>query len=87
LLIAVGPDGKSFRAFVSRVDNKDAEFFLQSGTKDWALLDTTTASQWNFQGCATSGPSAGKCLDRTPALKDYWFVWRNYHPDTTIYKH
>jgi hypothetical protein len=87
LLIAVGPDGKSFRAFVSRVDGKDTEFFLQSGTKDWALLDTTTASQWNFQGCATSGPSAGKCLDRIPALKDYWFDWRNYHPNTTIYKH
>jgi hypothetical protein len=86
LLLAVGPDGKSFRAFVSRVDGKDAEFFLQSGTKDWALLDTTTASQWNFQGCATTGPSSGKCLDHIPALKDYWFDWRNYHPDTTIYK-
>lgn len=87
LLVAVGPDGKSFRAFVSRVDGKDAEFFLQSGTKDWVLLDTTTASQWNFQGCAVSGPSSGKCLARIPALKDYWFDWRNYHPDTTIYKH
>jgi hypothetical protein len=87
LLIAVGPDGKSFRAFVSRVDGKDAEFFLQSGQKNWALLDTTTASQWNFQGCSVSGPSAGKCLDRIPALKDYWFDWRNYHPDMTIYKH
>ena len=86
LLIAVGPDGKSFRAFVSRVDGQDAEFFLQSG-KEWALLDTATASQWNFQGCATSGPSSGKCLDRIPALKDYWFDWRNYHPDTTVYKH
>jgi hypothetical protein len=85
LLIAVGPDGKSFRAFVSRVEGKDAEFFLQSG-KDWALLDSATASQWNFQGCATSGPSSGKCLDRVPALKDYWFDWRNYHPGTTIYK-
>lgn len=29
LLLAVGPDGKSFRAFVSRVDGKDAEFFLK----------------------------------------------------------
>jgi len=86
LLIAVGPDGKSFRAFVSRVDGKEAEFFLQSG-KEWALLDNATASQWNFQGCATSGPSSGKCLDRVPALKDYWFDWRNYHPGTTIYKH
>jgi hypothetical protein len=50
------------------------------------LLDTATASEWNFQGCAISGPSQGKCLDRVPALKDYWFDWRNYHPDTSIYK-
>ena len=124
LLIAVAPDGKSFRVFVSRIDGKDAEFFLKSaeGTSDpaatpsdskttttpakidsklpqpsqanpaavakpWTLLDTTTASEWNFQGCATSGPAQGKCLDRIPALKDYWFDWRNYHPETTIYKH
>ena len=133
LLVAVGPDGKSFRVFVSRIDGKDAEFFLKGDTdadnksetkpdpspakksappvdakavvssdakaetaaakpepptpaRPWILLDTTTASEWNFQGCAISGPSQGKCLDRIPALKDYWFDWRNYHPDTTIYK-
>ena len=51
--------------------------------KPWILLDTATASEWNFQGCAISGPSLGKCLDRVPALKDYWFDWRNYHPETT----
>jgi len=115
LLLVLGPDGKSFRVFVSRVDGQDDEFFLQAASppeaevtkssdakpnepknvetkKDstksgWALLDATTASQWNFQGCAISGPAQGKCLDRVPALKDYWFDWRNYHPDTTIYKH
>jgi hypothetical protein len=140
LLVAVGPDGKSFRVFISRIDGKDAEFFLkadESGTPDatkpelaadtkppvpvdtkvsdskagdakpgdaksdasstskvappvalkpWILLDTATASEWNFQGCAVSGPLQGKCLDRVPALKDYWFDWRNYHPSTSIYK-
>jgi hypothetical protein len=29
LLVVLGPDGKSFRVFVSRIDGKDAEFFLQ----------------------------------------------------------
>jgi Protein of unknown function (DUF3179) len=95
LLLVLGPDGKSFRAFLSRIDGHDAEFFLQSNSnadapaekKDWTLLDTTTASQWNFRGCATSGPAQGKCLARIPALKDYWFDWRNYHPETTVYKH
>jgi len=87
LLLAVGPDKKSFRVFVSRIDGKDAEFFLQGDTKEWVLLDTATASEWNFQGCATAGSSSGKCLDRVPAMKDYWFDWRNYHPHTAIYKH
>jgi hypothetical protein len=91
LLVAIGPDGKSFRVFKSRIDGKDAEFFLKGETgdapKSWTLLDTATASEWNFQGCAVSGPSQGKCLDRVSALKDYWFDWRNYHPNTTIYKH
>jgi Protein of unknown function (DUF3179) len=94
LLLVLGPDGKSFRVFVSRIDARDAEFFLQGDDttdtsaekKAWTLVDAATASQWNFQGCATSGPAQGKCLDRIPALKDYWFDWRNYHPDTTIYK-
>jgi hypothetical protein len=87
LLVVLGPDGKSFRVFVARVDGHDAEFFLQAAPQPWGLLDTLTNSQWNFQGCATSGPAQGKCLTRVPALKDYWFDWRNYHPDTTVYKH
>ncbi len=95
LLVVLGPDGKSFRVFVSRIDGEDAEFFLQTDAKPdapsekkaWTLLDTTTNSLWNFQGCAVSGPAQGKCLARVPALKDYWFDWRNYHPDTTVYKH
>lgn len=127
ILVAVGPDGKSFRVFDSRIDGKDTEFFLKGETeanvtaqdsaaqrtagaaapsssggrqrgqpkaaapisadpKSWVLVDSTTASEWNFQGCAVSGSSQGKCLNRVFALKDYWFDWRNYHPNTTIYK-
>jgi hypothetical protein len=167
LLIAIGPDAKSFRVFISRIDGKDAEFFLKqtaddppqsssapsinapessqgtapksgednstapgpvtpapasraaasistatSGSasvppsahgapsptheekasakvppaKPWILIDSATASEWDFQGCAISGPSKGRCLDRINALKDYWFDWRNYHPQTTLYK-
>jgi hypothetical protein len=96
LLLVLGPDGKSFRVFVSRIDGKDSDFFLQTKSpadaaaevkKEWALLDSATGSEWNFQGCAVSGPAQGKCLGRVPALKDYWFDWRNYHHDTTVYKH
>jgi Protein of unknown function (DUF3179) len=93
LLLVLGPDGKSFRVFISHVDGQDTEFFLQTDAeagadkKEWALLDAGTSSHWNFQGCAVSGAAQGKCLARVPALKDYWFDWCNYHPETTVYKH
>ena len=135
LLVAVGPDGKSFRVFVSRIDGKDAEFFLKgetegelkpetksrqspihpqrtspphpepkaavssngkaeaspTATPHLPLHQTMDPARHHYRqrmelALAISGPAQGKCLDRIPALKDYWFDWRNYHPDTTIYK-
>jgi hypothetical protein len=47
----------------------------------------STGSEWNFQGCAASGPHTGKCLEQIVFLKDYWFDWRNYNPSTTVYRH
>ena len=55
--------------------------------QDWKLLDSATNSEWNFQGCAVSGPAEGKCLEPIAFLKDYWFDWHNYHPDTSVYNH
>ena len=34
ILVAVGPDKKSFRVFVSRIDGQDAEFFLKGATQE-----------------------------------------------------
>jgi hypothetical protein len=127
ILVAVGPDKKSFRVFVARVNGNEAEFFLKNSpaadpsesksadsplqpngkasnapeprktrsdgkpcaltqpASPWILVDTATGSEWNFQGCAISGPAQGTCLEHIPALKDFWFDWRNYHPQTTLY--
>ena len=86
-LLTAGPDGKSVRAFVSRLDGADIELFRKSGGDKWVLMDSASGSEWNFQGCATSGLAQGKCLERLPLLKDFWFDWRNYHPSTTVYRH
>ncbi len=40
---------------------------------------------WNFSGCATSGPAQGQCLEKINYLKDYWFDWKNYNPQTSVY--
>jgi hypothetical protein len=87
VLLVTGPDGKSVRAFASRLDGADVEFFRKDGTADFALVDSSGESTWNFKGCATSGPASGKCLEALPAIKDYWFDWRNYHPSTSLYRH
>ena len=86
IVLMTASDNKSVRAFVSRIAGRDAEFFRKSDTSDWILVDSHSASEWNFQGCASSGPSAGTCLEPVQVLKDYWFDWRNYHPDTGVYK-
>jgi hypothetical protein len=87
ILLTVGPDGKSVRAFVSRLDGADIELFRKNGGDKWVLIDSSSGSEWNFQGCATAGPKQGKCLERLALLKDFWFDWRNYHPTTSVYRH
>jgi len=87
VLLVAGPDGKSVRAFLSRMDGSDIELFRKSDAKEFVLVDSEGAGEWNFKGCAVSGARAGKCLQELPAIKDYWFDWRNYHANTTVYRH
>jgi len=103
VLIAVGPDEQSVRAFRDRIPGVDGvpDFYRMTANKPGVLLpgvllpgvllpsvllmDAATGSEWNFQGCAISGPAKGACLERIPMLKDYWFNWRNYNPKTAIW--
>jgi Protein of unknown function (DUF3179) len=87
ILLATGPDNKSIRVFRSLLDGVNLELFLKNDSTVWTLVDSSSGSEWNFQGCAIEGPAVGKCLERIQFLKDYWFDWRNYHPRTTIYRH
>jgi hypothetical protein len=88
VLIVVGPDKQSVRAFRERIPGVDGvpDFYRLTANKPGVLLmDTATGSEWNFQGCAISGKTKGACLERIPMLKDYWFNWRSYNPKTTIW--
>ena len=83
LLVLLGEDGKSVRAFDRRLDGRTLELFLKPNTH--TLLDTQTGSEWDFTGAAVAGELKGKRLGRLRPLKDYWFDWRLYHPDTSVY--
>jgi hypothetical protein len=88
VLLVVGGDGQSVRAFRDRIPGVQGgpEFYRASGNQMGALLmDAATGSEWNFQGCAISGKIKGFCLEPVEVLKDYWFDWRNFNPATTVY--
>ena len=93
MLIVVGPDDQSVRAFRDRIAGVDGvpDFYRMTANKPGVplpsvlMMDAATGSEWNFQGCAISGKAQGACLERIPMLKDYWFDWRNYNPKTTVW--
>lgn len=93
VLLVLGPDGASIRVFRagSGGANEAAEFYRMTevsalDARAPLFMDSQTGSEWNFDGCAVKGKRAGECLPLVPALRDYWFDWRNYHPDTTIFR-
>ena len=86
VILVVGPDGESMRAFRQKIPGvaETPEFYrMQNGS---FLMDSATGANWNFQGCATSGKLQGVCLERVDVIKDYWFDWRNYNADTSVYR-
>ena len=85
LFVVLGDDNKSVRAFERTVDGRTLEFFVKADTSPIQLTDAETATTWDFTGKAVSGPLAGKQLKKIVALKDYWFDWKIYHPDTKVY--
>jgi hypothetical protein len=87
IMLVVGPDEKSVRAFSRQVGGRSLEFYSRGATNSgepWSLVDNSTLSEWGFDGCANSGELKGQCLARIDSLKDYW---QNYHRHTSIYRH
>jgi len=85
LFIVTAADGKSIRAFKSNVDGRQLEFFIEPRQDPPVMVDSETGSKWSFAGTAISGPLTGKRLERVTILKDFWFDWKNYHPQTTVF--
>lgn len=86
IVLVIGDDGKSVRAFERTIGARELEFFAPADTAEaWSLRDAETASRWDFAGTATSGPMTGAQLTSIWVLPDYWFDWWTYHPRTSVY--
>lgn len=89
LIILLGADGKSVRVFEARLPDapETPEFYRDAEAKpgEALLTDSASGSRWGFNGCAVTLPARGYCLKPVNAIKDYWFDWKQYHPDTTVF--
>jgi hypothetical protein len=86
IVVVLGDDRRSVRAFERTVDGRRLEFFQKTEGGGVQLVDAETGSTWNFEGKATAGQLAGRQLKKVFVLEDYWFDWRLYHADTRIYE-
>lgn len=86
IVIVLGDDKRSVRAFERIVDGRRLEFFQKTEGGGVQLIDAETGSTWNFEGKAIAGPLSGRPLKKVFVLEDYWFDWRIYHPDTSVYE-
>jgi len=84
LIVVMSEDGQSVRAFERKVEDQDREFFLKPNSSPLRLIDDQ-GTEWDFTGTALNGNLAGKQLMRIPVLKDYWFDWKTYNPNTSVY--
>ena len=86
LMLVIGDDRKSVRGFETSIDGRSLEFFAKTGASPLRLIDAETGSEWDFSGKSVNGPLNGKQLQKAPILKDYWFDWKIYHPDSNVYQ-
>ncbi len=86
ILLTVAADGKSVRAFDRRLDGEALELYAVAGEDPPAFFDAGSGSRFDFRGVAVTGPHAGRRLDRVTSITEFWFDWREYHRDTTVYR-
>ena len=85
IMLVVGEDKKSVRAYERLIDGRKLEFFARPAA-GLRLVDAETGSEWDFTGKAIGGPLSGKQLKKVPVLNDYWFDWKTYNQGSTIYE-
>ena len=84
MIVVMSEDGQSVRAFERKVEDREREFFLKPNSSPLRLIDDQ-GTEWDFTGTALNGILAGQQLTRIPVLKDYWFDWKTYNPNTSVY--
>jgi hypothetical protein len=80
-ILLVSLFSQNSRAFDRTVNGEILEFEFT----DEKITDTTTKSEWNYDGVAISGPLEGNKLTRMSIEPGFWFEWIAFHPETEVW--
>ncbi len=80
-IMLVSQFSQNSRAFDRTVNGEILEFEFV----DKKITDTTTNSEWNYDGIAISGPLEGNKLTRMSIEPGFWFEWVAFHPETEVW--
>ena len=86
ILILLGDDKKSVRVFESRIDGRKLELLQKPNVIPLRLVDAETGERMGLFRSGPDRPLAGKQLKKIAMLNDYWFDWKTYHPETSLYQ-
>jgi hypothetical protein len=84
VLLVLEKDTSSFHAFSRVLQGQTLSFSLDKTLSQ--LTDTNTHSIWNLNGYCISGPFKDNQLETLAAYQEFWHSWKQFHPNTTIYK-
>ena len=85
LLVVFDAEGGNGQVYSRLIDGAALTFSKSAGEPD-QMVDGETGSQWDkFSGQAIEGPLSGKQLERVKSTAIFWFGWKDFHPDTSIY--
>jgi len=83
ILLLLGTEDKSFRAWDRTVGNRTLDFMRNDSTN--LVMDMQTMSSWADHGKCLSGEMKGTQLKGIQAYQQYWHSWQDFHPNTSRY--
>lgn len=89
IVVVFSSKSKTATVFDRRLGNKILTFKEKKTSASGELLitDNETASVWRgLNGEAVEGELKGQKLEQMPNMVSFWFAWKDYFPDTTIFQ-
>ncbi|MBV9962057.1 MAG: DUF3179 domain-containing protein [Parafilimonas sp.] len=84
LLLTMQKDEKSFYAFNRSTYHSILNFIYDSSKQ--VLYDDKTKSTWSINGICIDGAMKGERLQTVQAYQEFWHSWKQFHPNTAVYK-